>query len=277
MSGGNATDWTGDQVTAVVLSYFSMLQAEWSGQRVVKAELYRRLAVENGRSAKAIEWKLRNVSAVLEEIGVPWISGLLPAHNYQDALVEAVGLQIARHTHLLDAGNTIRRLSATKAPILVDPPKFAAQDSDDRPASLRRLTRKYDPAQRDALNRSLGRAGEQMVVAFEKMRLQQAGRDDLASKVRWVSDLDGDYLGFDVRSFEVDGQERMIEIKTTNGHARTRFWLSSNQCDVAASNPEIFRIRRVYHFSNAARMFEIKPPLSDFLNLTAEKYVAEPR
>jgi Domain of unknown function (DUF3883) len=37
-----------------------------------------------------------------------------------------------------------------------------------------------------------------------------------------------------------------MEIKTTNGHARTRFWLSSNQCEVAASNPDTYRIRRIY-------------------------------
>jgi hypothetical protein len=39
---------------------------------------------------------------------------------------------------------------------------------------------KYDPAARDELNRSLGRAGEEMVFKFEYDRLCQAGRRDLA-------------------------------------------------------------------------------------------------
>jgi hypothetical protein len=37
----------------------------------------------------------------------------------------------------------------------------------------------------------------------------RAGREDLANDVRWVSDLDGDGFGYDVRSFEPDGAERL--------------------------------------------------------------------
>lgn len=44
----------------------------------------------------------------------------------------------------------------------------------------------------------------------------------LAKKVRWVSDLDGDGYGYDVESFETDGQQRLLEIKTTCGNERTR-------------------------------------------------------
>jgi hypothetical protein len=46
---------------------------------------------------------------------------------------------------------------------------------------------------------------------------------DLANDVRCVSDLDGDGFGYDVRSFEPDGAERLLEIKTTCGHERTAF------------------------------------------------------
>lgn len=278
VQGAKGTGWTADQIAIVVVNYFLMLELERRGERIVKADLYKRLAPEVGRSAKSIEWKLRNVSAVLEEIGIPWIPGLLPAHNYQDALVEAVGAQVSLHPQLLaDPTATKPRFTTAGVPVLVDPPAFSDSDRDERPTALGRLVRKYDPAERDELNRSLGRAGEQMVIEFERNRLAKAGRDDLASKVRWVSALDGDHLGYDIRSFECDGQESLMEVKTTNGHARTRFWLSANQCEVASSNPDTYRIRRIYHFGNGAQMFDIKPPLEASLLLKADKYVVVPR
>nr|WP_271587424.1 DUF3883 domain-containing protein [Bradyrhizobium sp. CCBAU 53415] len=277
-SGKMGTDWTANQVAAVVANYFMMLERERLGEPIVKAELYRQLASEVGRSTKSIEWKLRNVSAVLEEIGIPWLPGLLPAHNYQDALVEAVGAQVALHPQLLtDPAASEPRFTAAGVPVLVDPPAFGNSDRDQRPEALRRLVRTYDPAERDELNRSLGRAGERMIIDFERLRLRRVGRDDLASKVRWVSDLDGDHLGYDIRSFEPDGEERLMEVKTTNGHARTRFWLSANQCEIAASNPDIYRVRRVYHFRNGAQMFDAKPPLEAGLLMKADKYVVVPR
>src|SRR5260370_41274444 len=82
-------------------NYFLMLGRERAGDKINKADLYRKLAPEVRRSEKSIEWKLRNVSAVLEEIGIAWIPGLLPAHNYQDSLVEAVEAQLGQHPKVL--------------------------------------------------------------------------------------------------------------------------------------------------------------------------------
>ena len=59
------------------------------------------------------------------------------------------------------------------------------------------------------------------------------GRDDLARKVRWVSDEDGDGAGYDIASFAPDGRPRLIEVKTTNGWERTPFHISRNELAVA--------------------------------------------
>jgi len=76
-----------------------------------------------------------------------------------------------------------------------------------------------------------------------------------------VSDLDGDGFGYDVRSFEPDGAERLLEIKTTCGHERTAFRLTGREIEVAAEKSDTYRIRRVFHFRDRAQMFEIPPPL----------------
>ncbi|WP_028158042.1 DUF3883 domain-containing protein [Bradyrhizobium japonicum] len=275
--GAKGTDWTVEQVAIVVANYFLMLERERAGDKVNKADLYRMLAPEVGRSEKSIEWKLRNVSAVLDELGIAWIPGLLPAHNYQDALVEAVEAQLGQHPKILiDPVSVKPRFTSAGEPMLVSPPAFLNSDLQDRHPALRRLVSKYDPAARDELNRSLGRAGEEMVFRFEFDRLCRAGRRDLAKEMDWPADRGEDDRGYDIRSFESDGEERLLEIKTTNGHARTRFWLSRTQYEVAGQNPT-YRIRRVFHFRNGAEMFDIKPPLDAGLRLIPEKYVAVPR
>ncbi|WP_316172855.1 protein NO VEIN domain-containing protein [Bradyrhizobium sp. SZCCHNS3016] len=86
-----------------------------------------------------------------------------------------------------------------------------------------------------------------------------------------------DHRRCDVRSFETDGEERLLEIKFTNGHARTRFWLSRTRYEVAARNPSTYRVRRVFHFQNGARMLDIKPPLENGPRLIPNKYAVMPR
>ncbi|WP_309249067.1 MULTISPECIES: DUF3883 domain-containing protein [Bradyrhizobium] len=114
-----------------------------------------------------------------------------------------------------------------------DTTRILNSDPESPPAAIRRLVGKFDPAARDARNRGLGRAGEEFVVGFERRRLARAGRDDLARDVRWVSDVDGDGYGYDVQSFETDGEQRLPKIKTTCGNERTPFWMTKRECDVA--------------------------------------------
>jgi hypothetical protein len=115
------------------------------------------------------------------------------------------------------------------------------------------------------------------IVDLERRRLARAGRDDLARDVRWVAHLDGDGFGYDVRSFESDGQERLLEIKTTCGNERTPFWMSKRECDVAAEKGDIYRVRRVFHFRNEVKMFDIGPPLEARLLLTPATFMAAPK
>ena len=41
--------------------------------------------------------------------------------------------------------------------------------------------------------------------------------------------VEGDSAGYDVRSFNVDGTERHIEVKTTGGPATNAFFISPNE------------------------------------------------
>jgi Protein NO VEIN, C-terminal len=146
--------------------------------------------------------------------------------------------------------------------------------SEKLPEPQRRLVRKFDAVERDLCNRSLGKAGEEFVVDVERRQLTGAERPDLARKVRWVAAEDGDGVGYDVLSFDATGSERLLEVKTTNGSARTPFFLARNERDLAGERPQEWRMYRVHLFAKEPRIFTIAPPLEKALNLRPETWRA---
>ena len=142
------------------------------------------------------------------------------------------------------------------------------------PKRLRELVRKFDPVARDYRNRALGSAGEEFVVDLEQRRLNEANRPELAQCVRWVAREEGDGAGYDVLSFDDSSQPRLIEVKTTNGSARTPFYLSRNECEVASEKPDQWRIYRVHLFASEPRVFTVSPPLDRVLRLRPEVWRA---
>ena len=136
------------------------------------------------------------------------------------------------------------------------------------------VARKFDVAGRDERNRALGRAGEERVVAHQQSALKVTGRDDLARKVRWVSEEDGDGAGYDIASFAPDGRERLIEVKMTNGWERTPFYISRNELAVAEERRSEWCLFRLWNFSRAPLAFELHPPLGAHVSLTATAFQA---
>lgn len=71
---------------------------------------------------------------------------------------------------------------------------------------------------------------------------------DLAEEVRHVSVLDGDGLGYDVRSFDHHGDERYIEVKTTRYARHLPFLVSRNEVDLSEEEPNRFVLYRLFKF-----------------------------
>ncbi|TIN70902.1 MAG: DUF3883 domain-containing protein [Mesorhizobium sp.] len=77
------TRWTDDELKACVVSYRAMLSKEVAGEKYEKSAVRRHLTSGplSGRSATSIEWRMRNISSVLENRGHRYIPGYLPAAN----------------------------------------------------------------------------------------------------------------------------------------------------------------------------------------------------
>ena len=70
------------------------------------------------------------------------------------------------------------------------------------------------------------------------------------------------------------GEERWLEVKTTNGPATTPFWITANERHVSEERPDVFRLARLYDFSRTRAAFRLKPPLKDHVRLAASQYRA---
>jgi hypothetical protein len=267
------TQWKDDELDAIVADYFSMLESDLSGRPYIKSRHSKLLMEQIGRTKSSVEFKHQNISAVLDELGMPWIPGYKPMRNYQNAIFDAIDRYLTAHPAVLEPAPSLPSPSPLPAEIFVAPPSFSVIGAPI-PERLRRLIQKFDPVERDHRNRLLGKAGEALVVDLEVRRLTEADRPDLARKVRWVAAEDGDGAGYDVLSFSIEGHQRLIEVKTTNGSARTPFFLTRNECDVAAERPTEWRIHRVHLFARGPRIFTIAPPLEMAVRLTPETWRA---
>jgi len=281
------SDWNAEELDAIVADYFAMLADELAGRPYVKSHHNAALREKIGRTAGSVERKHMNISAVLVELGLPTIDGYKPFSNFQDALGRTIERYLITNPTALTGDTLAPRwrqdgqsqsaaagLSELPAIFVDETPPPPGKPRQPRPDGLERLVRKFDPVARDFRNRSLGKAGEALIVDFERRRLEKLDRKDLASKVRWVAQEDGDGAGYDIHSYDRQGNDRLIEVKTTQGVRSTPFFLTRNELSLAHERPEHFRLYRLYEVARAPRLFKLKPPLEEAVTLETETWRA---
>lgn len=102
----------------------------------------------------------------------------------------------------------------------------------------------------------IGFLGEKIVLKYEKNRL--SNDPDLSQRIEHVSQTKGDGLGYDILSFDSQGNEIFIEVKTTTQGKNSPFYMSSNEVSFANKHPENYFLYRVYNFSNLVEMNNIE-------------------
>lgn len=261
--------WTANEVQATVDAYFRMLRMQELGQKFVKAEITRELSKQlPARNSRAIEYKFRNISAVLNQSGVQAVSGYKPLPNIQRMLIEVVAANLANDKVLDEAA--IRSVeTAAEIPAIsdfsgfvIETPRPRYQVNERTAAEIQRTAIKRDYLERESRNRSLGGAGELLVMEYEARRLYDEGAKKLAERIERVSTSKGDGLGYDILSFDSDGRERYIEVKTTAYDAETPFFITPNEVSFSAENPEQFQLYRLFAFRRKPQMFTLPGPVA---------------
>jgi hypothetical protein len=275
--------WSREEVEATVADYMHMLTLELSGQRYNKSAHRRALISKlTARTDGAIELKHQNTSAVLRDLGCHWISGYKPRSNYQGILFEIVADWIKQHPEF-DRVSIAAAEQPAITPLQMDY-SVCWVEAPSRPASstgrvVEEPAAKYafqnpvcghrDYVAREARNASLGLAGEELVVAYERDRLIKLGKSDLADRVEHISQSRGDGAGFDILSFEPSGAERFIEVKTTAFGKYTPFFASINEVEFARAFEAQFQLYRVFEFRREPRLFCLPGRLEHHCQLDA--------
>ena len=292
------SNWSDDELDAIVADHFAMLRAQSEGQPYVKAHHARAVMERTGRSHRSVEFKHMNISAVLAELGLPTIRGYRPMANYQAAIFDALDRYLtarpdawalglpdhasglaeegAVYSSPIGGGGPPQAVEGAAAPgaILPTTTPPTANPAKPRPPGLVRIIRKFDPAARDHRNRTLGLMGEQRVFDHERAFLIANERADLARKIEWTSQERGDGAGYDIKSFAPDGRERLIEVKATRGGAATDFFLTRTEREVSQERPEAWRLYRLHDLPATPGLFQLKPPLEAAVNLNPETWRA---
>lgn len=255
VTGMSHVGWWLEEVEPTVDVYFQMMVLTKAGSPFKKSAFLKRLHEANlARSLKAYEFRFQNISAVLHDLGQPWLDGYAPKSQYQKLLQFVVEDRVGRR-------------AGSSTPMDIDSGVEAA------PARGVRLS-KIDWARRDAENRELGRNGELYVLHRERQRLIDAGRADLSTQVQWLAD-EADGHGYDIGSFDPDGTPIQIEVKTTTRDRDTPFFVSRNEVSVSKIKGDTYRLHRVYRFLTAPDVAVHRGPIEDSCMLDTDKKQAE--
>lgn len=273
-------DWSREEVEAIVADYLQMLTMELAGQTYSKTAHRQKLQTQlNNRSDGSIEFKHGNISAAMIDLGLPYVRGYKPRVNYQTLLAIIADEQVRGKTAL----DTVA-LAAVEQPAVLPAVTDFAKVKSEAPQRQFRVAEpanpllfsgiKRDYLEREALNQSLGLAGEQFIVQFEHWRLIALGQPRLADRVNHVSQSKGDGLGYDVLSFESDGQERFIEVKTTTFGRDTPFFVSRGELALSNVAKDQFHLYRLFEFRKSPRLFDLPGALNQHCTLEPVTYRA---
>lgn len=120
-----------------------------------------------------------------------------------------------------------------------------------------------------------GYVGEALVYEYEKNKLIELGRPDLAEKIKWISRDNGDGFGYDIKSFDiVDGIEKeiFIEVKSTSSSLTSDFEMSSNELEFAKSHPDNYKLYRIYRNGKKTKGYIVVASLYDSFEFTPVSY-----
>ncbi|MCB1234751.1 MAG: DUF3883 domain-containing protein [Verrucomicrobiae bacterium] len=259
-----ARNWNRREVALTVKAYLDMLEAELAGRPINKAAVRRALLPKlDNRSNGSLEFKNCNISAAMISMGLPPIDGYKPRWNYQHDLLHAViGESLRSRQGLFETVEEAVERRAERPDVsdilsIFDP---AIPERGEIYGSLRETIEMPDVVPRDYLeqetrNRSIGLAGEKLVLEFERSRLISLNREKLADRIEHVSIGRGDGEGFDVRSFDEHGKDLFIEVKTTQFRKEAPFFISANEVRFSERNSDHYSLYRVYAFTKNPKLF----------------------
>lgn len=152
----------------------------------------------------------------------------------------------------------------------------------DKTNKFKRITdpimNKLNYAKKAKKDAETGLLGEQLIIDYEKERLQSLNLNEYVDKILWVS-TKSDYFGYDIQSFDIiDGvvQEIQIEVKTSTSKVDIEFQVSKGEVERSEISPDTYFIYRVYDVANQnPKFYRVRGAIKDNFTLDPITFLAK--
>ncbi|MCK8606984.1 DUF3883 domain-containing protein [Apilactobacillus ozensis] len=156
------------------------------------------------------------------------------------------------------------------------PNKKIAKDKNELKSDSYTKISKVNYEEANKRRSSLGFIGEKIVLDIEKKKLIDAGKSNLCESIEHTSQERGDGAGYDIRSFDENGNTIFIEVKTTSKDKTYPFFMSKNEVDFSRKHSSSYLIYRLYNISKTKNKeidyYLIKGNVNERLNLKPIEY-----
>ncbi|MCU5243564.1 protein NO VEIN domain-containing protein [Bacillus cereus] len=207
-------------------------------------------------------------------------------YDKQVPILNVKGMQALLYVSLNDQyESSITSIKITDNDLVVEGKKLELSTDSDisankiikRGSSIRnRYGVKRDYVAEADVKGRIGDAAEELVLKYEKESLTNMGFSHLAEKVHRISKIEGDGLGYDILSYEIDGKEKYIEVKGTINEANIPFPISSSEVQFSEEKTEAYYIYRVFGLKTDTPQLKIyQGSISANFNLEPINYLAE--
>ncbi len=270
--------WSKIEVALIVADYFDMLIKELNRIPYKKTDHRRQiLPLLHNRSEGSIEFKHQNISAILINLGRPYINGYLPRYNYQGLLEGEVIDYLIDHSEIESYFQQFVEKDIIKPQIRLDFDRIIVSPPEvinviDPKVFYQPKPIEINYLEKEQLNKALGLYGEEVVIEYEKWNLIKLGKDNLADKIEWVSKEIGDGAGFDILSKNLNGTDKYIEVKTTRLGKETPFFFSSNELQFSINKALDYHLYRLFNAENDVKLFQKKGALNDICKSVPTMY-----
>lgn len=131
-------------------------------------------------------------------------------------------------------------------------------------------TSKRTRIQQEKIDLEVELRGEELVIRYEKNKLLNLGRSDLAKLVTNVT-LSNDNLGYDIKSFDIDEKgnviDKFIKVKSSVSHKNLNFSLKKSEYDMIINKTcKLYRVYDIY--TNYPKFIDISGRLLEFSKKT---------
>lgn len=134
--------------------------------------------------------------------------------------------------------------------------------------------KKIDWSKKQLISSRLGFLGEELIFEYEKIKIEKFKKAKiLKDNILVEKKLDGE--GYDIVSYDKNGNQIFIEVKTTKGKIDEPFYFSANEKAFYEEHKNQYIIYRLYEFNNlskTSKLYKIKGTELDDFNFSPTNY-----